>query len=67
MRTKIIALLATGLLLMSLVGPAFAADPRVEICHNYGDGKFERTISVAPDAVADHVADHGDDDFACGS
>jgi len=54
MKTKIIALLATGLLLMSLVGPAFAAQmPKEYVCH---DGE---TIHISGNAMAAHLA-HGD-------
>ena len=61
MKTKIIALLATGLLLMSLVGPAFAAPfPLVTICHvdDTGNG---HVMTVGGNAPVIHLAAHGDD------
>jgi hypothetical protein len=36
-----------------------AAQVKVDVCHRDGQGRY-RTISVAPSAVAAHVANHGD-------
>ena len=71
MKTKIIALMAAGLLVMSLVGPAFAlkggiasTHVKTEICHVDGkaDGSMNYTlIEVADSAVDTHVPGHPDD------
>ncbi len=64
MKTKIIALMAAGLLTMSLVTPAFAGATKVVMCHQDNNGGH--TIEVALSAVDSHLA-HGDFEGPCES
>ena len=65
MKTKILALMAAGLLTMSLVGPAFAAADKAEFCHlnntNKGNGMDNWSrVEVSGGAIATHE-DHMND------
>ena len=60
MKTKIIALLATGLLLMSLVGPAFAAQHKAYMCHSTGDSTWTLVYVSENSAHMNDSNPHGD-------
>ncbi len=70
MKTKIIALMAAGLLTMSMVGPAFAnpgqggpgtanAHDKVDVCHVEGDGSAH-IINITTVAFENNHETHGD-------
>ena len=60
MKIKIVALLATGLLLMSLVGPAFAAPAaKTMFCHHTGNTVYT-IVDVSGGAVDTHMNYDGD-------
>ena len=64
MKTKIIALMAAGLLTMSLVAPAFAAARTpVSVCHENRDGSFV-VLEVSQHAWLNaHQPNHTGDDL----
>ena len=55
MKTKIIALLATGLLLMSLVGPAFAKMDKAMFCHATGNSIYSVVVTSEGSAHQRHA------------
>ena len=60
MKTKIIALMAAGLLTMSLVAPAFAGGHKVQICHlEANETGHVIEVSGNGNALANHLS-HGD-------
>ena len=64
MKTKIIALMAAGLLTMSLVAPAFAAAEKVLVCHNESNGSYH-VIEVSMNSWLNSHSNHkeGSEDF----
>ncbi len=60
MKTKIIALMAAGLLTMSLVAPAFAAAEKVLVCHNESNGSYH-VIEVSMNSWLNSHSNHKTD------
>ena len=57
MKTKIIALMAAGLLTMATVAPAFAAQPKVLVCHNESNGSYH-VIEVSMSSWTNSHSNH---------